>query len=210
MKYGTALPEDFIIPKNTMFWMKKDLEKNPFELLPIRKGEIVMDCGAHVGTFAAAALEQGAARVACYEALPKNAAVLRENMARYGNRVRVIEKALVAGNETHIHLNLSGFSGAHSIIPANNRKKSLVVPAVNFRAELLRLQPTMIKMDIEGAEYSILESLENEDLFSVKSLFIEFHPIEDRQMRLARIHEFIEEEGFQIISTRNRAFIATR
>jgi FkbM family methyltransferase len=210
MKYGEAIPKGFNIPKSA-FWLRADLEKrNPFELLPLRKGDTVMDCGAYIGTFTAAALEQGAKWAVCYEAAPKNAILLRENMARYEGRVSICEYALVAGHELEIQLTMSGFSGANSVIPSPNRKKHITVPAVNFRGELARIKPTVLKMDIEGGEYPILESLKRRDLRNVNGIFIEFHPHPDRDAWVDWSYKFLTQEGFDIVSDRNRAYIGVR
>ncbi len=209
MKYAEVLRNDFIIPKSS-FWLKKDLEKNPFELLCIRDDDTVMDCGAYCGTFSAAALEQGASKVFSYEANAKNAAVLRENMKSYGQRSTIIEAALVATLDSSVALSLSGFSGAHSIIKSANRPKSVQVSAVNFRNELLRIRPEVLKLDVEAAEYDLLASLKSNDLASVNSLFIEFHPTSNRDEKIEAIHEFIKTEGLATAQTRRRAFISLR
>lgn len=210
MKYGEAIPKGFNIPKSA-FWLRADLEKrNPFELLPLRKGDTVMDCGAYIGTFTAAALEQGAKWAVCYEAAPKNAELLRGNMERYGDRVSICECALVAGHKWEIELTMSGFSGANSVIPSPNRKKHITVPAVNFRGELARIKPTVLKIDIEGGEYPILNSLKPRDLFHVNGIFIEFHPHPDRDAWVDWAYKFLTQEGFDIVSDRNRAYIGVR
>lgn len=210
MRYGDILPEGFNIPTSA-FWLRADLEKrNPFELVLLRSGDTVMDCGAYIGTFAAACLEQAAARVTCYEAAPKNAILLRGNMQRYAERVSVIEGALVASDAETVDLTMSGFSGANSTLPSANRKKFITVPAVNFRNELLHLLPDVVKIDVEGAEYELLGSLQPGDLRSLTCLFIEFHPITDREAKIAAIRAFIEAEGLTVINARNRAFTAVR
>jgi FkbM family methyltransferase len=210
MKYGEAIPKGFHIPKSA-FWLRADLEKrNPFELLPLRKGDTVMDCGAYIGTFTAAALEQGAKWAVCYEAAPKNAELLRGNMERYGDRVSICEYALVAGNGLEIELTMSGFSGANSVIPSPNRKKHITVPAVNFRGELARIKPTVLKIDIEGGEYPILDTLKSGDLRRLNAIFIEFHPDPNREEKVMDFWRFLAHEKFEVISKRNRAFIAVR
>jgi FkbM family methyltransferase len=210
MKYGEVIPKGFNIPTSA-FWLKKDLgNSNPFALLPLRKGDTIMDVGAYIGTFTAAALEQGAKWAVCYEAAPKNAALLRENMERYGARVSICEYAVVAGHELEVQLTMSGFSGANSVIPSPNRKKAVTVPAVNFRGELARIKPTVLKMDIEGGEYPILDILKPGDLRQVNSIFIEFHPHPDRENQVDWAYKFLTQEGFKIISKRNRAFVAVR
>ena len=47
----------------------------------IRPGDIVVDCGAHVGVFTRFALRQGASRVIVIEPDPMNVACIRENLA---------------------------------------------------------------------------------------------------------------------------------
>lgn len=211
MKYGEVIPEGFNIPKSA-FWLRADLEKrNPFELLPIRKGDTVMDCGAYIGTFTAAALEQGAKWAVCYECAPKNLPLLEENMARYGGRVRIMRYAIVGHHGWNkVTLNLSGFSGANSVIPSKNRPKSVEVPAVSFRFQLRHFNPDILKIDVEGAEYEMLESLMPGDLRGVRGIFIEFHPHEQRDAWVDWARKFLTQEGFNIVSDRNRAFIAVR
>jgi len=209
MKYADALPEGFKIPTSA-FWLRKDLETNPFKLVPLEVGDRVMDCGTYIGTFAAAAMEQGAASVVCYEAAPKNFLLAVDNMARYGERAKVVEKALTAGYSDSVQLTMSGFSGANSILPSANRPKALTVVACNFSDELMLHRPTVVKMDVEGAEYDLLGSLEPGDLEGVRCLFIEFHPIEGREAKIAAIRAFLESEGFTVLSDRKRAFVVVR
>jgi hypothetical protein len=106
-------------------------------------------------------------------------------------------------------LNLAAFSGANTIV-AGKSKKSLNVPAVNFRRELLEFKPTVLKLDVEGAEYDLLDGLKPGDLASVRSIFIEFHPIDKRAERIRTIQRFIEDEGFVLESSKLRAFVASR
>lgn len=62
MEYGSVLPKDYTIPSSA-FWLLKDLATaNPFKLVALKPGDRVMDCGAFIGTFTSACLEQGASR----------------------------------------------------------------------------------------------------------------------------------------------------
>lgn len=208
MRYGDALPADFVIPRSMLFWMKKDLSVNPFDRVVVRKGDRVMDCGSCIGTFAAAALEAGAGSVCCYEAMPKNAELLRANMIRYTDRAIVVAKALVADDAETVRLTLSGFSGAHSIAPRDVAGKAIIVPAVCFRKELKAYAPHVLKLDVEGAEYALLESLRAGDLSGVRCVFVEFHPHDERAARLAAFRTFLAAEGFTVVKEKLRAFTA--
>lgn len=211
MKYGDALPADFNIPTSA-FWLRNDLKPsgNPFALLPLAPDTVVMDCGAYIGTFAAACIEQGARHVYCYEAAPKNAALLCQNMERYGQYVTVVEAALTSHYNIAVALTMSGFSGANSIVPSENRPRSIVVGAINFRDTLLAIRPQVVKLDVEGAEYDLLLSLRAGDLSTVDSLFVEFHPIANREAKIAAVESYIKSEGLTVVGTRRRAFTAVR
>lgn len=211
MNYGDALPSWFTIPTSA-FWLKKDLtvDGNPFKLVNLQPGDRVMDCGLYIGTFTAACLEQGAGSAMCYEAAPRNATLAKANLARYGDRVRIVEAALTATKATEVVLTMSGFSGANSILPSVNRSKSIKVKAVNFRQQLLAFDPHVVKLDVEGAEYDLLDSLQPGDLTNVRCLFIEFHPIERRDDRIHKIREFIQADGLTVESQKLRAFVASR
>jgi FkbM family methyltransferase len=168
-----------------------------------------MDCGGCIGSFTAAALENGAAHVRCYEPIEKNISVLKQNLARYGDRKTVIEAALVADGSKTATMFLAAFTGSHSLVD-NGRAKTITVPARSFRAELRAFKPQVIKLDVEGAEYALLESLKPGDLKGVSCLFIEFHPNKERERRIEGTRAFLVGEGFKIVKTRIRAFTAVR
>src|SRR5689334_17248121 len=109
MRYGDVLPSTFIIPKSA-FWLRNDLERNPFATVSIERGDVVMDCGSYIGTFAAAALEQGANVAYCYEASPKTFDLLTGNMAVYGERAVCKNVALVPDDRESTTFYLSGFT----------------------------------------------------------------------------------------------------
>lgn len=213
MEYGKVIPVGFVIPSSA-FWLTKDLtEKNPFENLTLPAGAFVMDCGAFVGTFASACLEQGASHVVCYEAAPKNAEVLELNANRfYTGKLSIVRAALTHHHEPTAMLSMSSFTGANSITSAAfaKSKRHLVVNALNFRDELIARLPSVLKLDVEGAEYDMLDSLRPGDLDSVKSLFIEFHPTDMRESRILRIEQFLMAEGFVVVNRRKRTFTVVR
>ena len=209
MRYGDALPAGFAIPSSG-FWLRNDLRRNPYALLPLVPGDVVLDVGGYCGTFAAAAMEQGASRVVVYEAHPTNHARAVENLSRYGEACRVVHAACVADDAREAVLTLSGFDGAHSLVSGAKRVKTLRVPSVKFRDVVREAQPQVLKLDVEGAEYALLESLQRGDLSSVTGLFIEWHPIAARPARIAALRAYIRAEGLRERTTRLRAYIATR
>ncbi|MCC7173812.1 MAG: FkbM family methyltransferase [Bryobacterales bacterium] len=56
----------------------------------VRPGDVVVDCGAHVGVFTSKALRRGAARVVAVEPDPTNLECLRRNLAEEAADGRVV------------------------------------------------------------------------------------------------------------------------
>lgn len=124
----------------------------------VQTGDIVIDCGAHVGVFTAIALQAGAAMVIAIEPDPVNRECLRRNLAKEisAGRVKLVPQAVWSSNTTLTLVRASTNSGRHSVAGSavdstasvsvdtttlDQIVSSLDLPRVNF-----------IKLDIEGAE----------------------------------------------------------
>lgn len=212
MKYGySVLPKWFNVP-TFAFFIKKDLEKtNPFTELNIIRGDIVLEGGCFIGTFASACIEAGASIVTSFECEKRNYEFSLTNLKKYGNKIELINAALVSNDIPVIKIFLSGCRVANSVIQREKTKKFITVRAVNFRRQLIKLKPSVFKLDIEGAEYDIVESLQPGDLSSVREFYIEFHKHEQREERITKFEKFIESEGFfKTPGSKPRKFVAKR
>jgi len=138
----------------------------------VSAGDVVLDLGAHIGTFTARALAAGAVRVRAVEPVPDNTVLFRRNVD--DPRVELWEGAACVsetGLET-IYLNQHKGTDSHSLIVKRGRVP-FVVQTWSL-AELCRgLDPTFVKIDIEGGEY-LLDLLESFPA-SADRLFIEWH-----------------------------------
>jgi FkbM family methyltransferase len=134
----------------------------------VRAGDIVLDCGAHVGTFSREALATGAKLVVAIEPGPEQIACLRRNLAEgiAAGRAMVYEKG-VWDREDFLTLHLSFYNpggdsvvfdrphGGHDKGPAQEIKVPLTT-LDNVVEELKLERVDFIKMDIEGAEQRAL------------------------------------------------------
>lgn len=127
----------------------------------VRKGDIVIDCGAHVGIFTHKALERGAAKVIAIEPEPVNAQCLRRNFSPEisAGRVLVVEKG-VWSKPGSLELSLGASnSGTGSMVRKDGEGDKVTVPVDTLDhivAELGLPRVDFIKMDIEGAEREAL------------------------------------------------------
>jgi len=125
----------------------------------IRRGDIVVDGGAHVGVFTRYALLHGADRVIAVEPDPTNIACLEANFTREIAEGRVVLiKAGLWDKETRLTLNEP--SGANSGTPTFLAEPGIVtgipnIPVFTLDAIVAQLRldrVDFIKMDIEGSE----------------------------------------------------------
>src|SRR6476659_8442412 len=56
--------------------------------------DVIVDVGAHIGSFCYAALARGAGRVHGYEADPRNFACAAANLRPFGDRIRLAHRAV--------------------------------------------------------------------------------------------------------------------
>lgn len=130
----------------------------------VQPGDIVFDCGAHVGLFTRYALRRGAARVIAIEPDAINLACLRANLASEiaAGQVTVIEGG-VWNSRTVLNLreNIEGNSAGGTFVGGSahgRRPQSItVMPLDEIVNELHLSRVDFIKMDIEGSERFALQ-----------------------------------------------------
>ena len=127
----------------------------------LRQGDIVVDCGAHVGAFSDRAFREGASKVIAFEPDPIQIQCLRRNFApeiEAGEFV-LIEKAVWSDvGTTTFHIG-AGNSGAGSVVeqPADSTLEVEMTSIDRVVSELRLPRVDVIKMDIEGAEREALK-----------------------------------------------------
>ena len=156
----------------------------------IKKGDIVLDIGSHLGTFTHFALKKGAQQVVAFEPEPTNISCFKRTFAgelRNG-KVALVEAAAWHSSDTlrfqrnelsyNGHVKDQGWSNATAI-----KVDDFLVQAVTIDDQVEKLglnKVDLIKMDIEGAERHALagakETLKN---FAPKLVLCTYHRADD-------------------------------
>lgn len=127
--------------------------------MPVGPSDVVLDLGAHVGSYTAWAGIAGAHRVVAVEPHPSNVAILRENTEDLPN-VQVIEAAIVGPTFEYSEVLLSTKSDpdglSHSLIKRRNHDGTIAVRALKLD-EYMLADVTVLKVDVEGVEYQLGE-----------------------------------------------------
>jgi FkbM family methyltransferase len=129
----------------------------------IREGDIVLDCGAHVGTFTQTALSRGAAKVIAIEPSPRNVECLRRNFPKEieSGRVVIYPKGVWNKDDTMVLEKVHDNSAADTVVMhqpgAADGERVPLTTIDKLVAELGLTRVDYIKMDIEGAEVPALQ-----------------------------------------------------
>lgn len=140
--------------------------RNCYRLPDDMTGAVVIDVGAHIGTFASACLDRGAKLVVSVEADPSNYAAAMANLRRYGSRSFLIHAAVVgdaySGWFVYMDREPAIFSGFAQTGGQNIFAKS-GVPVLALQSSFMysiaaQAPIDLLKLDCEGAEHQILAS----------------------------------------------------
>lgn len=168
------------------YWLPEDI-----------KADVILDIGANIGiTSTYLATRFPNAQIFSFEPVPANFAILRENVARFGN-VRPHSVALGRENgsfemfASDSESNLGGFSFHSAGSNVKHKIRVEVRSAESMMLELALDHADVIKIDTEGAEYDIITNLPKNFLNQVKWIYGELHGNRDFEL-LAYLSEHFD------------------
>lgn len=128
----------------------------------VRKGDVVMDVGAHIGTFGDEALRRGASKVIMVEPDPTNLECIRRNYREEiaSGRVLVIPEGAWSSEKTLEFNRGVANSGTGSLVVGEQGGETIKIPVRTIDSMLKTVgieKVDFIKMDIEGAEREALQ-----------------------------------------------------
>lgn len=157
-----------------MYTVRENIGGKQYRNLIFKRSDIVLDIGGHIGTFAAPIADK-VERVISVEMDAENFELLEANMKPYAN-ADIINAAVVAdANEdaTVRYYKAKKNSGAHSMYVVKGRGEPVESHTIKISNLLRDTRPSIIKCDIEGAEYDVLDELVFPE--NVKQIIVEFH-----------------------------------
>ncbi len=214
----TVHPEDLEKPENRQLYYSflttlKEIESIVYHSAYdaaywFKRGDIVVDAGARIGTFAAkissAVGDEG--RIIAIEPEPRNFACLQKNIAanRLSNVIAV--QKMLWSRKQRLDLYLSGNSAAHSAYRDEyygSTGECIAVDADtldNILEESGLGPPDFVKMDIEGSEIEALKGMQKILESSVQLAIAAYHPVEGILTHTAIIPQ-LEQLGFKTAYT---------
>jgi FkbM family methyltransferase len=159
----------------------------------VQPGDVVLDCGAHVGLFTRKALEMGASIVVAIEISPRNIECLRRNFEEEirSGRVIVYPKGVWNKEDLLTLYSSSRNSAGDSVVITDHRsavETHVPLTTIDRLVEELDLEDVdFIKMDIKGAAAKALEGAEKTLREHGPKLAIATEEISDHPDLIARV-----------------------
>ncbi len=144
-----------------------------------KNGLVIFDIGAHIGSFSVNAAKEGAT-VYAFEPNKDNYAILLENIKINNLEGKVIPSNIAITNkEGNATLQVSSINyGGHSINMSTGEEETtnITTDTLAHCIEKFSLQKIdLIKIDIEGSEYTIFEHVSKETLDMITEIIGEYH-----------------------------------
>ena len=181
----------------TNVWMINEYE---VEKLNIKNNDVIIDIGAHIGLFSLLVSKFCySGKIFCFEPNQENFDMLTSNI-NYNKLKNIIPFNLaVTKNESEVKLFLDDDQSAHSIFP--NGSKSIAVDSISLQKifdEKKISACKLLKLDCEGAEYDIIDSLPAEYLDKIQNMAIEYHFADTKPELIKNLITKIKNAGFKI------------
>jgi FkbM family methyltransferase len=170
--------------------------------------DIVFDIGANSGLFSLLCINKGVKKVYSFE--PNKDSLINLKSVTNNLNVEIVPKAVYTKDEdlkfyidpsnttigslSKNHLELHGSSLEEVVVPAISLK--------TFAKENNIDKISLVKMDIEGAEYEIIDNLEDEVFEIIDNFLIEYHDNDDE--RVLRLTKKLIQKGFNIDQIRDQ------
>ena len=145
-------------------WEQLEQKVYDYPAAHVQPGDVVLDCGAHIGFFTRVALRAGARMVVAVEPEAANLSAFRRNFEKEmrSGTVRLVAKG-VWKERGKLPLQLSSASNdSHSLVLDQRSRKEVIIDLISIDelAQELKLgRVDFVKMDIEGAESEALHGV---------------------------------------------------
>jgi len=184
------------------FWLLHSLEEifvDEVYLFEKSDNEVlILDCGANIGLsmIYLKKLFKNAKFIA-FEPDKKIFQQLETNIKTFEiNQDVELINAAVWINADDLTFFSEGSLGGKIINQDDHHPNNTVVKAVRLKDYIINKPVFFLKIDIEGAEYTVLKDIKD-DLKNVENLFIEFHNTIDEKDTLSEILLWVSEAGFK-------------
>jgi FkbM family methyltransferase len=170
---------------------------------------VVIDVGGFIGDFSLYAVKRlNARRVIVCEPSPRNWVLLLKNIANngYEDRIEPVNKAVTADGG-NVMMDIDAPDERQSMVSAyypTERPLSAVsgVSLLRLLRDYAVESVDLLKIDVEGGEYAILEGTPSAVLSRIRNIVFEYHDIEGGWAKLESVKQRLRVEGYALRTRR--------
>lgn len=177
-------------------------QKNKIRIKP---NDTIIDIGAHIGAFTILAAKK-AKKVYSFEPHPENFKLLKENIALNNLTNITATKKAITDKKGIFPLYISkSNTGSHSIFLREEQSGTTPVQTITI-IEFIKAKKIkkigLLKIDCEGAEYPILETLPEKTFELIEQISMECHPIQNSSPE--QLKTLLQKRGFDVQMTKGK------
>jgi len=181
----------------THVWVIKEYSKPRFE---INDEDIVIDIGAHIGLFSLFSSQYcKKGKIFSFEPVKENFDLLQENIKiNKITNIFILNKA-VSDITSTITLYQNEDDSGHSKFVKTS--KSIEIPSISFKEFLDEnkiKRCDLLKLDCEGSEYEIMESLPSNYFEKFKKIIIEYHLADSKPHLIRELKTKLKNLSYEI------------
>ena len=163
---------DFYVLTN--IWL---LEEYDNKKIQIKQDDLIIDIGAHIGLFTIYASQFcNNGKIYCYEPIKENYDLLVQNIELNNIKNTTIFQKAVTDKSSIARIFLNKDSAAHSIFNESKMYVDIESTSLKDIFESNKIEKCdLLKLDCEGSEYIILNSLSDFYFHHIKKIVLEYH-----------------------------------
>ena len=161
----------------------------------LERGDRVVELGGGIGYTSSLLAKRGlAAAITTFEPNPEVIPAMKRTHAMNGVEVEALNAVVMSRKESHsVPFFVSKHFNASSLSEGRTSQRRVEVPVMSFAEMKQRFSPTMLLIDIEGAELSLFRDI---DLTGVRKVLVELHKPIYGEAGLEEIFRFFKRNGF--------------
>lgn len=178
-------------------WLMEEYQRPGFE---IKNDDIVIDIGAHIGLFALYSAQFcKIGKIFCYESIRENFDLLLSNVLL--NQITNIFpiNAAVSADNTTVSIYLSEDQAGHSMHIMGAKKVEVMATSLKEIFDSNKIEKCdFLKIDCEGAEYSIMNALHAQYYDKIEKICMEYHLLDNKHDLLTGLIERLHTSLFKV------------
>lgn len=191
---------EFTVPDSASFLFMHDeiFEKGIYKFKTLNKTPYIIDGGANIGLSVMYFKEiYPDAQIVAFEPDPYIYNVLNENIGNLKfDGVKCVNKGLW-DEETDLTFLTEGADAGTMYYSNDDNSDHLIKVKTTSLAPYLNKRVDFLKLDIEGAEFTVLKDVESK-LDVVQNIFVEYHSFVDKEQDLSELLLVLKNAGFRL------------